>query len=313
MDGELRVAIGEGDLPRVKLLLQGGASNAETRTHGSALSWAKVKGKPLIVEWLLAEGEAIISDVDHVTRLEASRMRDELEEAICESDLPKVKLLVHGGASIAETRTQLSALDQAAATGEALIVEWVLAEGGANISDVDSNEGFTALLSAAYDTRRLNDNVKTIQWLLEDGGADITDMTPHGETVWDLLQNTVFAGFVCSWKKGVAAGELTALLRVMVLQSAPPADLVVQMSLQHSLVVEEGARLRAELPAFLARRRALLAEHTLLIAPLRALVSSYEEPTMTQELWATGLGDLAPWYAGGQAVDARCLWALINE
>jgi hypothetical protein len=58
-------------------------------------------------------------------------------------------------------------------------------------------------------------------------------------------------------------------------------------------VVEEGAQLRAGLPAFLARRRALIAEHTSLIAPLRALISSYEEPTTTAELWATGLGTLA--------------------
>jgi hypothetical protein len=61
---------------------------------------------------------------------------------------------------------------------------------------------------------------------------------------------------------------------------------------QHSRVAEEGARLRAGLLAYLARRRALLAEHTSLIAPLRALVSGYEEPTTTEELWATGLGAL---------------------
>jgi hypothetical protein len=52
------------------------------------------------------------------------------------------------------------------------------------------------------------------------------------------------------------------------------------MSLEHSHIVEEGARLRAGLPAYLAQRR--------------ALVSSYEEPTTTEELWATGLGALAP-------------------
>jgi hypothetical protein len=64
------------------------------------------------------------------------------------------------------------------------------------------------------------------------------------------------------------------------------------MPSQYSSVVEEGARLRAGFPAYLARRRALLAEDTSLIAPLRALVSSYEEPTTTEELWATGLGAL---------------------
>jgi hypothetical protein len=50
--------------------------------------------------------------------------------------------------------------------------------------------------------------------------------------------------------------------------------------------------MRARLPAYLARRRALLDQHTALIAPLWALVSSYEEPSTTQELWATRLGAL---------------------
>jgi hypothetical protein len=89
-----------------------------------------------------------------------------------------------------------------------------------------------------------------------------------------------------------AEDGLTALLRVMVLRNAPPADLVIRTAVQHLRLVKDGARLRARLPAYLARRRALLAEHTSLIAPLRALVSSYEEPTTTEELWATGLGTL---------------------
>jgi hypothetical protein len=94
-----------------------------------------------------------------------------------------------------------------------------------------------------------------VKWLLAEGGANIFDVCDKG----------------CN---------------------ALPADQVMEMSPQHSCVVEEGARLRAGLPAYLARRRALLAEHTSLIAPLLTLVSSYEEPTTTGELWATELGAL---------------------
>jgi hypothetical protein len=69
----------------------------------------------------------------------------------------------------------------------------------------------------------------------------------------------------------------------MVLRSDPPQHW--RASPHYSRVVEEeGARLRAGLPAYLARRRALLTEHTSLIAPLWALASSYEEPTTTEEL-----------------------------
>jgi hypothetical protein len=87
------------------------------------------------------------------------------------------------------------------------------------------------------------------------------------------------------------AGDFSALLRF--LDFAPPTDFVtLKPSLQH--IVEEGARLWTWLPAYIAQRRAMLAKHAPLIAPLRALVSGYEEPTTTAELWATGLGARVP-------------------
>jgi hypothetical protein len=54
--------------------------------------------------------------------------------------------------------------------------------------------------------------------------------------------------------------------------------------------VEEGARLRARLPAYLLRRQALLNAHCPLIAPLRTIINGYETPTTNDELWDTGLG-----------------------
>jgi hypothetical protein len=77
----------------------------------------------------------------------------------------------------------------------------------------------------------------------------------------------------------------------MVLRENCPASLVACLTQEHMRVIEEGARLRARLPAYLARRRALLDEHCSLIPPLRALIRDYDpEPTTTDEIWATGLG-----------------------
>jgi hypothetical protein len=187
-------------------------------------------------------------------------MKEELINAISEGNLPGVKLLVEGEANIAGTNSDLSALELAVITGDIAIVEWLLAEGGAHISDVD-DDGYTGLLTAA--DRLTDKNVETFQWLLEYGGADITEMTPDGRTVWELLEDYFFT-FDRRWLElgdRVGVDLLTALLRVMVLQSAPPADLLARMPRQHSSVVKEGARLRARLPAYRARRRALLAEH----------------------------------------------------
>jgi hypothetical protein len=211
-------------------------------------------------------------------------MERELRMAIAAGNLGRVQLLVKGGASTAVAPYfggTCSALMLASLMGRIAIVAWLLTEGRAGISEVNG-EGFTAFLCAATDIATFT----TFQWLLEHGGADVTDTTLDGRTVWDLL----WASFVGSAKRPAHLDMLTNMLRVMALRSSPPVDLVVHMSLEHSLILKEGARLRAELPAYLAQQRALLAEHTSLIAPLRALVSSYEEPTTTEELWDTGLG-----------------------
>jgi hypothetical protein len=75
---------------------------------------------------------------------------EKLHYAIRAGDLPRLRLLVQGGASIAETSVHHSALHHAAIYGKISIVEWLLADGGANISDVDDARGFTALLLTAF-------------------------------------------------------------------------------------------------------------------------------------------------------------------
>jgi hypothetical protein len=83
------------------------------------------------------------------------------------------------------------------------------------------------------------------------------------------------------------------LLRAMLLKGAPtgrPVPLWIRrFGLLKKRLVKEGARLRARLPVYLAQRRALLDAHCPLLAPLRAIVTGYQEFTSTEELWATGL------------------------
>jgi hypothetical protein len=100
------------------------------------------------------------------------------------------------------------------------------------------------------------------------------------------------------------AAEVTALLRVTVLKGDPPGKFVARLKPEHKRVVEEGARLKAALPAYVAQRQGLLDAHCPLIAPLLALVSGYDpEPTTTEELWATGLGGAAASTRGRQCLE----------
>jgi hypothetical protein len=156
-------------------------------------------------------------------------------------------------------------------------IKWLLNEGGARITDRD-HDGSSALLEAAS-----CGIIPTCQWFLEHGGADIADETYDGVTIWDMVQS--------HYTLLNMNAAVSALLRVMVLKSDPPAGFVARMRPEYKRVVEEGARLRAALPAYLAQRRALLDAHCPLIAPLLSLVRDYDpEPTTTEEIWATWLG-----------------------
>jgi hypothetical protein len=157
----------------------------------------------------------------------------------------------------------------------------------------------------------------TVQHLLEYGGADIKDTLSDGCTIWDLLEEYLIEGERVPDAVGARpyvydATAVTSLLRVVVLCGAPPAALTARLSLEHAQVDEDGARLKAGLPTYLAQRRALMDAHCPLIPPLRMLVRGYEEPTTTDELWATGLGAARQRAVrlraddGGDAASLRC-------
>jgi hypothetical protein len=80
------------------------------------------------------------------------------------------------------------------------------------------------------------------------------------------------------------------MLRVMVLYGGSPESLAREVAPPFQRIVHDGARLRAQLPAYFVRRCALLEAHCPLLPPLLALVHGYDAPTTTDELWATGLG-----------------------
>jgi hypothetical protein len=148
------------------------------------------------------------------------------------------------------------------------------------------NKGCTALLLAAcYPTM--------LQWLLEYGGALIMDADNGGMSLWTVpwaygLPDLLKRAYTKNGSGDIMA--LTAVLRVMVLHGGPPASRTKKLAPLLRQIVQDGARLRARLPAYLAQRRALLDAHCPLLPPLRDLVHDYEVPNTTDELWATGLG-----------------------
>jgi hypothetical protein len=188
-------------------------------------------------------------------------------------ELETVKwLLQEGGAKIGDANNDGNlALICAAHSGELETVKWLLEQGGASIGEADNDDCASLLAAAEYG------ELATTQYLLEHGGANLRDTDNIGDTTWDLLPQYLIEG-------GRNPGDedddtyvydgtaVTSLLRVMVLRGTPPAELTTRLSPEHAQVVQEGVRLKAGLPAYLAQRRALLDAHCPLIPPLQALV-----------------------------------------
>jgi ankyrin repeat protein len=160
-----------------------------------------------------------------------------------------------------------------------------LVEVGASTEVMDGINGNTALLVTA-----LQGFYHKMQYLIEHAGANMEAVNNYGETMWDLLTNSVKLmdedyGFDPDRRE---TAQLIALLRVLVLRDAPPPALVALLPPEPARVVQEGARLLAQLPAYLVRRQAFLNAHCSVLPPeLRALVHGYMELTTTEDFWAT--------------------------
>jgi hypothetical protein len=192
------------------------------------------------------------------------------------------------GADVNQKRRHgVTVLHVAASSGHLAVVRCLI-ELGAEVGAVD-NDGDPPLLVSA-----LNGQFETMWYLLEEAGADMGDVNNGKVTVWDLLIAHLEDDNDMNANENFDSAALTSLLRVMVLRSNPPPALVALPLPEPARVVQEGARLRARLPAYLAHRRAYLdlrcPRISLLPGVLRALIYTFEGPFTTEELWATGLG-----------------------
>jgi hypothetical protein len=193
-------------------------------------------------------------------------------------------LFGHGARITERSDDGTTAFLYAAQSGELEVVQYLLSsEGGASISETD-NKGNTALLLAA----RGLCHPKMVQWLLEHGGAQITDSNQDGDTVWTVdgpyvmqkkLKRAYTEGddgeYVTIDGEYVPTEEtvaLPAMLRAMLLHGGPPTSLTKDLAPPLQLIVQDGARLRARLPAYLTQRWALLDAHCPLLPPLQDLV-----------------------------------------
>jgi hypothetical protein len=280
-------------MERVRQLVEGGANIDEVDEHGNtALSLANLCDHFELVVYLVKHGA-------NVTRTD-SEGATALHSACAYGNLLVVKYLLEHGSRITDRdKGGKTALLHAVEEGHLELVQYLLSsEGGSSITETD-NKGNTALLLA-------DNNLKIVQWLLEYGGAQITDTNDAGDSVWSVhgmssLQEFLISAYTTSEEgyyvsingEYVPKGDisaLTAMLRVMVLHGGPSEALEEILPPPFQRIVQDGARLRARLPAYFVRRRALSDAHCPLLPPLKDLVHGYEEPTTTDELWATGLG-----------------------
>jgi hypothetical protein len=299
MSNELHCCAAKCNLERVKELVEGGASMEEIDNEGKTallLASQTPAGRSIrrrntfeIVSYLVKCG----ANVAHTDRNGMTA----LHWACIDGNAQTVKCLIKHGARATERNViGRTALLNAACAGSLEVVQYLLSpEGGASISETD-DDGNTALLCAG-----MRSKFSIVQWLLEYGGAQITDVDDEGRSLWTRSQrrdSNVGGLFRHAYenKKGkyvfIDILELKAMLRVMVLHGAPPESVAEGLAPPLQRIVQDGARLRARLPAYLTERRAIVDAHCPLLPPLRDLVRGYEEPTTIDEFWATELGAL---------------------
>jgi ankyrin repeat protein len=296
MSSELHQWAITGNLERVKQLVEGGADIEDIAEDGmTVLSCASEYGRFDVVAYLVGRG----ANVAHT----GSGGMTALHFACINRNLLCVIYLLEHGAKITERDNEgKTVLLHAAENGSLEIIQYLLSsEGGASITETD-DMGNTALLVAAGEICE----PKIVQWLLEYGGAQITDTNNGGASVWTVdWEESLLYLLRSAYKKDddgeyvLLDGEyiptqdtveITAMLRVMVLHGGPPESLTAYLAPPFQRIVQDGARLRARLPAYFMQRRALLEAQCPLLPPLQDLVHGYEKSTTTEELWATGLG-----------------------
>jgi hypothetical protein len=248
--------------------------------------------------------------------MSAAGDRGSLEMAFC--------LVLELGADVNEGEDDNGTFLSNAASASLLttaMVRSLVMELGADVNAPD-DDGCTPLIAAAWDG--ITDHLRCLVVLenvlcLVELGATVDVANIYGWTVWTGLTSHMQMRHLhyhgTFTPDNVEEGEgqdyiaaLVAVLRALVLRSEPPPPFKALLSSEPARVVQEGARLRARLPAYLVQRRALLDEHCPLLLPLLALVHDYMELTTgenenerasffkrntTEELWATGLGEAA--------------------
>jgi hypothetical protein len=153
-----------------------------------------------------------------------------------------------------------------------LDVDQYLVKAGARIDDADDGGNTAVVVSARYGQFAI------LQWMLEHTSATILETSGDGATIWDLL--TLHMVEVRYAEHDPTA--LIALLRVLVLHSAPPPR-AGGPTFSRTRARDTGGDTAAG-AAPVVQRWALLDAH----CPV--LLHGYMELTTTKELWATGLG-----------------------
>ena len=132
-------------------------------------------------------------------------MKYPLCNAAMEGTLPEVtRLLESGQAVITELKNGWTALLWAAWNDHTHVVQYLLEEGGASITECTQGIGVTALLCAVR-----KGNLNTATYLLRQGGASITETDNDGDTVWYWFK------YSCRCEPGspVQKADLYSLLR----------------------------------------------------------------------------------------------------
>jgi hypothetical protein len=159
--------------------------------------------------------------------------------------------------------------------GDIPTIQQIYEEGIASVGEAD-RDGMVGLAMAAHMGR---DTI--LLWIKKQGAKFILGKDSHLVLMYICRDNEGYNDCIRSDEAMVVL-----LVKTIILLGAPPNfDLYFH---RHHKLIDKGRQLRAQLPAHLEERRALIVTHCPLPTVLQTLVAAYADPT-NADVWESGL------------------------
>jgi ankyrin repeat protein len=289
----LILAARQGSIPAMRFLMKKVKVDSKDDRGNSAVAIAIMFGRYDKVKILVEEGGASLKDMVmdgnvlpnnvlyHLSTEVDANGDTAFHHIVDDNNLEVAKWVANlvGTVSRVGNAKSMSPLMYALQNNNLEMAHWLINSGHADVNDIVMVEtGDTALLLAAR-----HHWISLFVDLVEETGADLTLSNHAGQTIWEHF-----------YLPHMSPRELNLVLLIMLARVEPPEHIVDYLIDDHSQLLSEATKLRRLIGPYLKKRK-ILVKRMVLSSDVAKKIFAFEKRLTTDEIWATGLGDLAPY------------------